>query len=345
MLVHNSIESFSAWRKASGVASGFVLTIGNFDGCHLGHQALIKAARGLAGDVEGGDAEVCVLTFNPRPAVYFRKLNGLPSDEHAPASESLFDPRQKVEAMVELDVNHLILQVFDADFSRVTAPDFFQAISRDGCVGIVVGDDFRFGSRRLGDAAFLAKACETAEIAFRRVDPVSVHGVRASSSTIRREILNSGNVDLASALLGREYALDGEVERGRQNGRRIGIHTANLKALDQIIPKNGVYAGYFALLGSEVDTTTRPPLLSRRESALPCVINIGHRPTVDSSAMPRLTVEAHVIDFDFGEDALYGKRARIYFSARLRDEMKFSSIEELKAQIHHDIETTRQINK
>jgi len=338
VFVHNSIESFSAWRRASGERPGFVLTIGNFDGCHLGHQALIQAARGLA-----CDADVCVLTFDPRPAVYFRKLNGLPQDEHAPASESLFDPQQKIEAMAELGVNHLILQPFDAAFSQVTADGFFQAISRDGCAGIVIGDDFRFGSGRSGDAAFLGKACQTAGISLRRVDPVTVHGVRASSSTIRREILNSGNVELASVLLGREYALDGEVERGNQNGRRIGIHTANLRSLDQIIPRNGVYAGYFSLLEPLVAGSVKPALLCRNELALPCVINVGHRPTVDASAKPRLTVEAHVIDHKFGDDALYGKRARIYFAARLRDETRFSSIEALKEQIHRDIETARKI--
>ena len=307
---------------------------------------MIKTARDLLDEVVDGassSGDVCVLTFNPRPAVYFRKLSGLPPDEHAPASESLFDPQQKVEAMQELGVNHLILQTFDDAFSQVTPDGFFQAISRGGCAGIVIGDDFRFGTSRSGDAAFLATACQTAGIALRLVDPITVHGLRASSSTIRREILNSGNVGLASTLLGREYALDGEVERGNQNGRRIGIHTANLKSVDQIIPRNGVYAGYFALLDPDVAGSIKPPILCRNESALPCVINVGHRPTVDASAKPRLTVEAHVIDHTFGDDALYGKRARIYFAARLRDETKFSSIEALKEQILRDIEMARKI--
>ena len=334
MQTHNSIEAFVASRKRLKPSSGYVLTIGNFDGCHLGHQALIRCARELA-----GDGEVCALTFEPRPAVFFRKQRGLPPDEHAPATESLFDARQKTRAMVELGVNHLIFQNFDLTFSQLPAADFFAAVTSGGCAGIVVGDDFHFGFGRAGDTAFLSAECARAGIQFRKVSAIMVNGVRASSSTIRRELLKSGNVELAFALLGREYALDGEIERGAQNGRRIGIHTANLKSLDQIIPRNGVYAGYFLL----IDDADGAPLIARDLSAMPCVINIGHRPTVDLSANPRLTVEAHIFDREFGAADFYGKRARIYFSARLRDEIKFTSIEQLKSRIHEDIELARQL--
>jgi len=334
--IHNSIEAFVASRTRLKASSGYVLTIGNFDGCHLGHQALIRSARDLA-----GDADVCALTFEPRPAVFFRKQKGLPPDEHAPVTESLFDARQKTDAMAEMGVNHLIFQNFDLTFSQLPAIDFFRAVASGGCTGIVVGDDFHFGAGRSGDTAFLASECEKAFIEFRKVSGVTVNGVRASSSTIRRELLKSGNVELASTLLGREYALDGEIERGAQNGRRIGIHTANLKALDQIIPRNGVYAGYFSLTDGE----GRAPLMTRDPAAMPCVINIGHRPTIDFSSNPRLTVEAHIFDREFGPEDFYGKRARIYFSARLRDEMKFTSIEQLKSRIHEDIELARQLTR
>jgi riboflavin kinase/FMN adenylyltransferase len=332
--IHNSIEAFIASRALPDPGLGHVLTIGNFDGCHLGHQALIRSARELA-----GEGEVCALTFEPRPAVFFRKQKGLPPDEHAPASESLFDARQKAEAMAELGVDHLVFQNFDLPFSQLPAAEFFGAVTAGGCTGIIVGDDFHFGAGRSGDTAFLAAECARAGIAFRRVAGVTVNGVRASSSTIRRELLNAGNVELASSLLGREYALDGEIERGAQNGRRIGIHTANLKALDQIIPRNGVYAGFFLLRGKD----RSPSLTERSGEAMPCVINIGHRPTVDSSANPRLSVEAHIIDREFGADEFYGKSARIYFAARLRDEMKFASIDQLKSRIHQDIELARQV--
>lgn len=334
MQTHNSIADFMRSRDTLTGGVGFVLTIGNFDGCHLGHQALISAARDLA-----GTGEVCALTFDPRPAVFFRKLRGLPPDEHAPSSESLFDACQKIEAMAELGVNHLIFQHFDSAFSQLSPAEFFRVVAGGGCSGIVVGDDFHFGAGRSGDTTFLAAECARTGISFRRVSGVTVNGVRASSSTIRRELLNSGNVQLASALLGREYALDGEIERGAQNGRRIGIHTANLRSLGQIIPRNGVYAGHLLLTGS----ISGSAIMSRSELSMPCVINIGHRPTVDSSANPRLSVEAHILDREFGVDELYGRRARIYFTARLRDEMKFPSIDQLKSRIQQDIELARQL--
>lgn len=334
MFVHNSIDDFATHKSAPQKAPGFVLTIGNFDGCHLGHQALIRAARKLA-----GAQDVCVLTFEPRPTVFFRDLKGLADHEVEAAEKSLFDSNQKAQAMEELGVNHLIFQTFHQNFSQLEPGEFFRIITHKGCAGIVVGDDFQFGAGRAGNTDFLEQECRQAAIAFSKVGAVTVHGVRASSSAIRGAILTSGNVELAAGLLGREYALDGEVERGVQMGRKIGIPTANLRWSDaQIIPHAGVYAGYFVLSADQT-------LLVRSPVALPCVINVGYRPTVDVSAKPRLSVEAHAFDQNFAGDIWYGKSARIYFKARLRDEMKFSSLEALKIQIQRDIDLARQITK
>lgn len=334
----------------------FVLTIGNFDGCHVGHQALIKAAKQLASADNGSaaapqqQADICLLTFEPRPAVFFARQRGLPADDHAPVSGSLFAVEQKVMAMRELGVDHLILQTFDTTFSRITPEAFFDQATTGKCRAVVVGDDFHFGADRRGDTGFLKDACARKKIAFVKVPGVTVGGVRASSSTIRRELIDAGDVDLASRLLGREYAIDGKIEKGAQNGRRIGVRTANLRALDQVIPKNGVYAGFYLRLSEDDQMGDQPSsgqerasLISRDPEALPCVINIGYRPTVDSGVHPRLTVEAHIIDYAVPDDALYGTSARIYFAARLRDERKFDSLEALKSQIQQDIGAARKI--
>lgn len=355
MFVHSSIASFgeaarsaiSGAQSMAGIPRDYVITIGNFDGCHVGHQQLIQTARQLAqgySDGDGKPAEVCVLTFEPRPAVFFGRQRGLPADEHAPLSGSLFAADQKIEAMAELGVDHLILQKFDTEFSRISPEIFFARATAGSCRAIVVGDDFHFGADRRGDAAFLKSACAGRGIGFVQVPAVTVAGIRASSSTLRRELIATGNVGLAARLLGREYAIDGQIEKGAQNGRRIGIRTANLRALDQIIPANGVYAGFYLRLpaGDDVDSQTIVPDLTKRDkAALPCVVNIGYRPTIDSSSAPRLSVEAHILDEIFPDDELYGTKARIYFAARLRDEQKFASIDALKIQIEKDIALAR----
>ncbi len=305
-----------------------VVTIGNFDGCHLGHQTLVHQAQILA-----GSGEVACLTFSPRPAVFFGRTGG------DAATSSLFTDGQKAEAMAELGVHHCIFQPFDREFSELSRENFFALVREIGCRGIVVGDDFRFGAGRSGDVHWLSAACAKANILFSKVDPVSVNGVRASSSAIRREIALGGNMELAGRLLGRDFALDGEIIAGARNGRRIGVPTANLKPLDQILPRTGVYAGHFACRGSGY----KPCLLSVDRSALPCVVNVGYRPTVDVSGTPGLSIEAHVIDHNIPLDSLYGHDARIYFAARLRNEMKFSSVEQLKEQITRDIAAAKQL--
>jgi riboflavin kinase/FMN adenylyltransferase len=327
--IHEATACFAAQRAQSGQRR-LVITIGNFDGCHLGHQALVQAARELA-----GAGEVACLTFTPRPAVFF----GRTAIDAAHAC--LFTDEQKAEAMAELGVQHCIFQPFDRAFSELPRERFFDLVRESGCTGIVVGDDFHFGAGRTGDVNWLSVACHNANIEFSRVNSVSLHGVRASSSTIRREVALSGNVELARNLLGREYALDGQIVSGARNGRRIGVPTANLKPLDQILPHPGVYAGHFV----RRDAGFKPSLLSVDPSAMPCVVNVGFRPTIDSSGPPTLSIEAHVIDRDIPLDSLYGQAARIYFAARLRDEMKFSSLENLKEQIARDINLAKDLLK
>lgn len=305
-----------------------MITIGNFDGCHLGHQALVAAAKMMT-----DGAEVVCLTFSPRPAIFFGRASS------ASDLASLFTDGQKADAMEELGVDQLVVQAFDREFSELSPLRFFELIRSTGCVGVVVGDDFRFGAGRTGDAAWLARQCAAANIGFRCVEAVTCHGVRASSSTIRREIALSGNVELAKNLLGREFALDGEVVPGARNGRRIGVPTANLRPLGQVLPRPGVYAGFFV----RRDAGFKPSLLAVARAAMRCVVNVGFRPTVEQGASPALSIEAHVLDQEIPLDSLYGREARIYFSARLRDEIRFQSLDELKTQIAADIALARQV--
>jgi riboflavin kinase/FMN adenylyltransferase len=329
--IYRSINSIARGSTEAATHRPLVITIGNFDGCHLGHQALVTAARGLL-DGAGG-AEVACLTFSPRPAVFFKR-SGNDSD-----LASLFTEEQKAEAMAELGVDHFVVQTFDREFSELPPDRFFDLIRATGCAGVVVGDDFRFGAGRSGDASWLARQCASASIKFLRVEAVTCHGVRASSSTIRREISLSGNVQLAKNLLGREFALDGEIVSGARNGRRIGVPTANLKPLAQVLPRPGVYAGFFV----RRDAGFKPSLVAVDAAAMPCVVNVGFRPTVEQSGKSALSIEAHVLDQEIPLDSLYGRAARIYFSARLRDEIKFNSLDELKAQIATDISLARQV--
>jgi len=293
-----------AWPAAS-------VTVGNFDGVHRGHQALVREA--VAGARAASGTSV-VLTFDPHPS---RVL----SPDRAPAS--LMTLGQKAEVLSGLGVDRLAILPFTRELSE-QEPDAF---ARDVLAGalrarlVVVGSNFRFGRGRAGDVAQLEALGRSLGFAVRGVAPVWHEGAPISSSRVR-EALARGAVASAADLLGRTYFVDGRVVRGDGRGRTIGVPTANLEAVNEIRPRAGVYAG----------RVRTPDGVDR-----PAAVNIGRRPTYGQDT---LTLEAHILDF---EGDLYGAPLRVAFVERLRDERKFADPEALVAQIRADIAQARRI--
>ena len=298
-IIHAANELKLAGRKAC-------LAIGVFDGVHLGHQQII---RQTVADAHQHDAIALVITFDRHP-------NTVVAPERVPPL--IYSLPQKLGAIESLGPDTLLLIHFDEKFSGQTGENFIRSLACDlGKIqSLCVGADFVFGYKRGGNVALLKKL--GGELGF------TVHGVAAVSldrqivsSTRIREAIRSGNLDAASQMLGRPYAISGRVLEGDRIGQQLGFPTANLNVSGLMLPPNGVYAG-----------------LAKVEKKFQRVaLNIGFRPTVVSAA-PQLRVEAHLLDFS-GD--LYGQELEIEIGDRLRDEKKFSSFDELKAQISRDV--------
>ncbi len=301
-------------QLASGTATigtRSAVAVGNFDGVHRGHQALVAAA--VARAHETGGAAV-VLTFDPHPA---RVLRG----DEAPAS--LTTLAQKEELVRELGVDRLVALTFDRALAALTPEAFVKEVlaSLLGARHVVVGESFRFGHSRHGDARTLQALGGQQGFDVQVVKPV-LHDGRPISSSRVREALGKGDVKEAAALLGRPYALDGRVVRGDGRGRGLGIPTANLAVEEQMLPARGVYAGR---------------VLVPRGDWRPAVVNVGERPTFGGKGV---VVEAHLLDFT-GD--LYGADLRLSFQARLRGEERFANAEALVERIHADVRAAREL--
>jgi riboflavin kinase/FMN adenylyltransferase len=289
-----------------------VVTVGNFDGVHRGHQALVGAA--VEGAKATGGVSV-VLTFDPHPS---RVL----SPDRAP--EALLTVDQKEELLEGLGVDRLALLPFTKELSVLDPPEFASAVLR-GALGarrVVVGTNFRFGRGRAGDVALLRRLGANLGFDVVAVEPVFHEGAPISSTRIR-EALARGAVVAARDLLGRPFFVDGDVVRGDGRGRTIGIPTANLALLNETLPRPGVYAATARIL----------PGGGRRAA----VVNLGRRPTFGGG---ETTLEAHLLDF---EGDLYGARLRVEFRDRLRDEKRFEGPEPLVKQIREDVESARRV--
>jgi riboflavin kinase / FMN adenylyltransferase len=288
-----------------------VVTVGNFDGVHLGHRALVQRTVAEA-RAAGGTA--VVMTFDPHPA---RVLN----PARAPAA--LTTPAQKQELLEGLGVDRLVVVPFTAKLAS-SSPETFVADVLVGALGarvVVVGESFRFGHRQAGDVARLSALGGELGFAVRALAPVLQDGRPVSSSRVR-EALKAGDVATARSLLGRSHFVDATVVRGDGRGKAIGVPTANLEPENEVVPGVGVYSGRF-----------RFPDGAQRTA----VVNVGRRPTFGGR---EITLEAHVLDFD-GD--LYGARVRLSFEERLRDERRFSGKQELVAQIRRDVEKARSL--
>jgi riboflavin kinase/FMN adenylyltransferase len=296
--------------KADG--RGVAVAIGNFDGVHLGHQALVRAARERA--LSSG-ARLAVLTFEPHPREYF---------DPAAAPPRLMRLGEKCAALDDLGVERLVVLRFDAHLQHL-APEAF--VEQTLCQGlgarhVVVGEGFRFGCRRAGTIDTLAAEGARRGFEVVAVPSVTADGARVSSTRVRTA-LGAGDLAGAARLLGRPYAMSGRVIYGQQLGRRLGYPTANLRLHRRAVPLGGV----FAVQVRGIDG--RP--------AAAAVASLGSRPTVGGG---ETLLEVHVFEFD-GD--LYGRRLSVDFVAKLRDEEKFPSLDALVAQMHSDATRAREI--
>jgi len=287
-----------------------VLTIGNFDGLHLGHQALLSLLADRAGE-RGLPASV--LTFEPHPREFFSPLD-------APAR--LTSMREKLLLLGGNGVNHVHVQQFNRRFSNLSAEEFIQSVLVDGLKvrHLLIGDDFRFGERRNGDFALLQAAGNALGFGVEAMPTLSVAGERASSSAVRT-LLAAGDFNRAAHLLGRPYSIAGQVTHGNQLGRQIGFPTLNIVLRHRRPALSGVFT-------VEVE--------GLRGLHLRGVANVGIRPTVGEPPQARL--EVHLLNWS-GD--CYGAHLRVHFFHKLRDELRFPSLDALKAQIGLDVQAAR----
>lgn len=288
-----------------------VVAIGNFDGVHRGHAFIFQQARQRAQHLDG---EAVVLTFDPHPAKVL-------APSFAPPLITTL--ARKLELCAAAGMDATVVEPFDRTFAARSAEDFVQTVLVDGLGArhVVVGYDFTFGHKRSGTTQRLSELGADHGFGVTIVPAVSVDDIVCSSTKVREFVLE-GRLDGAALLLGRDFDIDGEVVRGAGRGRTIGVPTANLARETELLPKNGVYAGWAERRGD-----------GRRWVA---AINVGTNPTF--VAGNEVIVEAHLLDCD--ED-LYGERLRVGFRARLREEERFASREALVAQIRRDIDDTR----
>jgi riboflavin kinase / FMN adenylyltransferase len=289
---------------------GCVATIGSFDGVHLGHQTIL---RQLIETARQRQLPAVVIVFEPQPHEFF-------SADRAPAR--LMRLREKVNALWAAGVDRVVCLHFNQQMRSLSAEDFIQRVLVEGLdiKHLVVGDDFRFGCDRRGDFALLQSKGQVLGFSVSDTHTLEIDGARVSSTRIR-QLLEAGDFSEATTLLGKEYSIHGRVVYGKQLGRQLGVPTANVDLRRYRSPLHGVFAVTVTFADGEV---------------VEGVANIGVRPTVDGSKKPLL--EVHLFDFN---RSIYGAVIDVVFKRKLRDEQKFSSLDELKAQLQIDIAQAR----
>ncbi|MDZ7830582.1 MAG: bifunctional riboflavin kinase/FAD synthetase [Desulfobacterales bacterium] len=291
-----------------------VITIGNFDGVHKGHQAILHQVIEHAETINGTSVAI---TFEPHPMKVL-------SSNGSPPLITLYE--QKIELIEQTGIDVLVCIPFNREFAAITAETFVEdlLIQKIGMKAIVIGKDYKFGINREGSVAFLQQRADQYGIEVIVADwiPISHQYLERISSTRVREIVTEGRVEDARHLLGRYYQIRGEVVTGRQRGGpMLGFPTANIKLIDELCPKTGVYA----------------VIVEWRKTKYKGVANIGYAPTFDDHLF---TVEVYIFDF---KQNIYGEAIRVNFIRRIRDEKKFAGIDELHDQISKDCDHARQI--
>lgn len=303
MKIVHSIKSFVAHKPT-------IVTIGTFDGVHLGHKKILEQIITTA---QSQDCESLVLTFFPHPRMVLQEGTEM---------KQLNTLNEKIALLESLGIDHLVVHPFDKEFSRLTAEDFVKQVLVDTfkLKKIIIGYDHRFGRNRTADINDLTEfgttfGFEVAQISAKEINDVSI------SSTKIRTALSEGNIELANDYLGYDYSLTGIVSKGKQLGRTIGYPTANIHPEEdyKLIPQNGVYIAKSTIA----------------EKIIYGMMNIGNRPTVDGTTQ---TIEINY--FDFNQD-LYGQKITVSLLKRMRSEQKFDSLDALKNQLALDKSTAQ----
>jgi riboflavin kinase/FMN adenylyltransferase len=286
-----------------------VLTIGNYDGVHVGHRTIIDIVKLKAREIAG---TAMLMTFHPHPLQILRPDKELPS---------ITPIQEKMRLIDEAGIEVLLMVPFSEEFSQVSPESFVRdiLIGKLGIKGLVVGYDFRFGRGGRGDIEGMRKYAQLFGFFVEVVDAVTIGGEKVGSNRIRK-LLQLGEVEHANLLLGRPYMISGAVVKGKGRGRTFGFPTINLKTDFNLIPSNGVYISQVEYQGKK----------------LPSVTNIGHNPTFGGQER---TIEAFILDYD-GD--LYGQAMRFFFCRKIRDEIRFNDVSELQAQIERDVSAARE---
>jgi len=306
------MEILRLGADAARVEGAPAVTVGNFDGVHRGHQALVEA---VVGEARSRGVPAVALVFDPHPS---RVL----APERAPGTLTTIP--QRAEILGGLGVDRLVVLPFSRELSHEVAEEFARRVLAEalGASAVVVGFNFRFGRDRKGDVASLEAFGSRLGFRVLPIPPVLHHGTPVSSTRVR-EAVARGAVESARDLLGRRYFLDGVVVQGVGRGRRLGIPTANLDPVNEVLPGGGVYAAFCGI--------------ENQGAPVRSVVNMGRRPTFGGGAA---LLEAHLLDYT-GD--LYGRRLRLSFVERLRDEERFPDAAALRAQIERDIEAARRV--
>jgi len=306
MQVHNGYTGISFSKP--------VITMGVFDGVHLGHRMLLNR---VVMEAAKEDADSVAVTFDPHPRVV---LTGDPGH-----LSFLTDLEERTELLRSTGIGHLVVIPFTYELSRMTAPEFVGSVlcNHLGVRHLITGYTHHFGRRHEGDSSTILECATRMDFRVTREDAYMIDGEPVSSSLIRKT-LGEGRIDKAAAMLGYDYFIRGRVVSGRRIGRNMGFPTANITPVfeHKLIPRTGVYAVEVTIEGA-----------AERHIAM---LNIGHRPTIADSDGIR-TIEVHLVDFS-GD--LYGRVVTVIFRHRLRDEMKFENVDALAAQLSKDREKT-----
>lgn len=294
------------------------LTIGNFDGVHLGHQAMLVRLKEAANRL---DLTTCVIIFEPHPREFF-------APDQAPTR--LTSLREKLELLAAAGVDRVQVCRFNFDFARISAEDFIVRILQRGLAvrWILVGDDFRFGARRAGDFDMLKAFSTECGFEVEEMPAYVVDGLRVSSTAVR-EALADGDLDLVRRLLGRPYGISGRVVSGDKLGKKLGFPTANIQLKHNRPPLSGIFV-------VEVEVGVHDAPASSLPEAIRGVASLGVRPTVHENGKPVL--EVHLFDFD---QEIYGRHMHVHFLNKLRDEEKFPDLETLTRRIAQDVEQAK----
>lgn len=298
MKIHHNISELAHLKKP-------IVTIGTFDGVHRGHQQVLKTMVELAALRK---SESVVITFIPHPRIVLYGKSQI---------VKMINTQEKKEQLLDQSgVDHLLIFHFTLEFSKLSPEKFFaEYLSKIDVGTLVIGYDHHFGNNRRGNIHAIKHLQEKYNFDFFEVKEADFEGIHVSSTSIRKA-LNDGNIAMANRMLGYEYSLTGIVVRGNQNGRLIGFPTANLAIEDQykLIAANGVYSNHILVKGKQYNGMS----------------NIGFRPTINDG---KFVIEVHVFDFD--ED-IYGETITVSFIDRIRNEIKFNSLNELGEQLKKD---------